>query len=342
VTAFARELAQPAADGKSLSRCRICSSARIDKRGSVEFIAGYDWPVFDCGACGCRFTAHDASAYDLLYSQPSSCYSRYAALSATAQAMFDRGDLAGLRAELSRSAKFCFIIERLSGLPRGARILEIGASRGHLAAYFILAGCDVTGVDVSPIAVAAARAAFGDHFVLAGDPRIEKAAPYDAIYHVGTIGCFADPLGATRDLLRLLKPGGVLAFNAPNRTSCGLPGQLWFDSAPPPDLVTMFPPGFWRAQFGDVAQVEEEIENEAPYGNLTFALRKFAGRRWRPPQPVALEQSGKRPAPSARGRDALWALIERAVRKVGIVTRLERLAPGHPSEFGLFVTMLKK
>ena len=48
------------------------------------------------------------------------------------------------------------------------------------------------------------------------DARIRAEAPYDFIYHVGMIGCVSDPVKLTRELLALLKPGGILLFNAPN------------------------------------------------------------------------------------------------------------------------------
>src|SRR5262249_49492552 len=147
------------------------------------------------------------------------------------------------------------------------------------------------GVEVSPKAIAAAAAAFGDYFVRARDPVIEAQAPYDVIFHVGTIGCVADPVGMTKRLLSLLKPRGRLLFNAPNRDGYTLRDQLWFDSAPPPDVVTLFPPGFWRDQFGDVALVSEEIEFCSPQQNLLIALRKLTRRKWRKPVPMPLKES---------------------------------------------------
>ena len=326
---------------RDVFRCRVCGSPQIVGAGTVEFYFGYASPIFDCAACGCRFTRHDAAAYDRLYALKSSCYSRYSEFVAAVKPLFDRGDLAALRAELEKSSRYRFVIETLAALPPAARLLEIGASRGHLTSYFILAGRDVTGVDVSPTAVAAATTAFGEHFVLAGDARIQARAPYDAIYHVGTIGCVGDPVAMTQELLRLLKPGGLLLFNAPNREACALQGQLWFDSAPPPDLVTLYRPGFWQ-RFAAAAQVQETVESESPQRNVVVALRRLFGRRWQRPQPMSLDRSRELSAlaPSASG--ALWSLAERATRKLAGLTGLDRLAPAQPSEYGLFVVMRKK
>jgi SAM-dependent methyltransferase len=325
-----------------LLRCRICGSEEITKRGEVEFYFGYAWPIYDCEDCGCRFTLHDSSTYDLLYSEQSSCYSRYIGQAQICKTLFDRGDLAGLRASLSQGSKYRFIIDEIDREPANARMLEIGSSRGHLTSYFILSGRNITGVEVSPKAIAAAAAAFGDYFVRAEDPAIEAQVPYDAIFHVGTIGCVADPIGMTERLLSLLKPGGRLLFNAPNRNGLTLRDQLWFESAPPPDIVTMFPPGFWRDRFVDVALVCEETESCAPEQNLLIALRRLGRRKWHKPVPMPLKESERWSAPAPTFRDILWQNLERAVRRTSRLTGIHRLAQSYPSEYGLFVQMVKK
>lgn len=325
-----------------ISHCRICGSKRITDRGDVEFYFGYAWPIYDCEDCGCRFTLHDNAAYDLLYSEQSSCYSRYTDQAETCKRLFDLRNRAGLRAVLSQASKYRFIIDAIDREAADARILEIGSSRGHLTSYFILCGRTITGVDVSPKAVAAARIAFGDYFVLAEDPAIEARAPYDVIFHIGTIGCVADPIGMTRQLLSMLKPGGRLLFNAPNRAACLLRDQLWFDSAPPPDVVTLYPHGFWRTQFREVADVKEFVEHESLVQNALIGLRLLARRRWRKPVPIALGQSNQRSAPQFRISDWLWASFERAVRRFGPATGLFAAAPARPQEYGLFVKMLKQ
>jgi len=104
-----------------------------------------------------------------------------------------------------------------------------------------------------------------EHLFQLGKPgrrvlRHRPSSGYDVIYHVGVIGCVADPIGLTTELLRMLRPGGKLLFNAPNRGGLHLNGQLWLDSAPPPDLVTLFPETFWKRRFSDVANVVERAE----------------------------------------------------------------------------------
>jgi len=325
--------------------CRVCGSPKITKVGTVEYYSGFAWPVFDCADCHSRFTKHDETIYDAMYEDSGSVYHVYGSLLEQTTRAFEDGDVESLRKFLSQGSKYRFVIDQVEQNTHARRLLEIGCSRGHLTSYFILAGYAVTGVDVSPAAIQSARQAFGNHFVLEGDPAIEAGAPYDVIYHVGTIGCVADPLGLTRRLLSLLKPGGALLFNSPNRESCWLSDQLWVDGAPPPDLVSIFPPGFWARQFSAEANVEEEIESCGSDTALKIGLGKLFGRRWKAPVPVPLNQTsdhyqnGNRPG---RPDDSSWRAFENLILRVGRRTGLSRLAPSKPAEFGVFVKMVRK
>jgi SAM-dependent methyltransferase len=331
----------PANEGTRLTCCRICKAENVKYCGDVEFYFGYAWSIYECGDCGCRFTSHDASTYDLLYSERSSCYSRYAIQADRCKLLFDRGDLAGLRAELSQASKYRFIIDEIERMPMHVRLVEFGSSRGHLTSYFILAGRRIVGIDVSPTAVAAAVAAFGEYFVQPGDTLVEAQASYDVVFHVGTIGCVSDPLGITTHCLNLLKPGGRLLFNAPNRDALNFRDQLWFESAPPPDVVTLFAPGFWRDRFSDVALVSEQIEPCGPEQSFLLWLRRLARRRWPRPSPMPLKDSEALPKATLKRGDRSWRTAERVLGKAARLSRLNRFAPAHPSEYGLFVSMVK-
>jgi SAM-dependent methyltransferase len=322
------------------SQCRICESKMIVKLGEVELYFGYALPIYDCNNCGCRFAPHDSSVYELLYSEQHSRYGHYIDYAQSCKALFDRCDLEGLRAKLSQIPKYRFIIEQTECRTPSARILEIGCSRGFLTSYFILGGCDVVGADVSHTAIAAARKAFGDLFMMVDDPIIAAQAPYDIIFHVGTIGCVADPIGMTTRLLNLLKPGGRLLFNAPNRNGLTLENQLWFESAPPPEIVTLFPPGFWHARFLATAQTDETVRFSAPQRNFINLLRRMAGRKWRKPIPIPLKGSGCSLTPPIG--HLLKHNLARAVGTVAAWTRFDRFAPRYPTEYGLYVQMTKK
>ncbi len=317
--------------------CRICGSAAVRTVGAVEYLKDFRLPLIDCDACGCRFTTHDATVHDRFHQGGTlSYYDEYSGLAARCESLFAAGNADGLKRELERWPKYRFIIEQVSRAPKHARILEVGSSRGYLAAYFILTGRPIRGVDVSTTAVQSARAAFGDHFSTHDAPDAYAGGPFDIIYHVGLIGCVADPIAMTRSLLARLTPLGTLLFNAPNLHALRLRGQLWMDSAPPPDLVTLFPPGFWRRQFSAVADVDETIERLSADDSLAQAARELVRVPWQSPAPKPMSARAMAWQQPAGGvRDVVARVLAKAARTAGLAGLVTR----RPAEFGLFVSM---
>src|SRR5207253_2971715 len=127
------------------------------------------------------------------------------------------------------------------------------------------------------------------------------------------IGCVGDPIGLTKQLLTLLKPGGRLLFNAPNRSALHLNGQLWLDSAPPPDVVTLFPEGFWKRHFSNEADVVEGVEMLPADHAAMVGLRSLSGRRWRKPEPQLLGAAGVRCHHWPQRTEGGWRFFERCV-----------------------------
>lgn len=319
--------------------CRICGSDAAHSLGEVEYLRGFRWMVYDCAACGCRFTKHDETVHENLHLAGAiSYYGDYRRLADGCRACFGRKDAEGLRELLSVSPKYKFVIDQLSPLPRNSRLLEVGCSRGYLTSWFILEGRDILGVDVSVEAIQSARKDFGEHFAMADAPEVKTRAPYDAIFHAGMIGCVRDPVGLTRQLLSLLKPGGMLCFNAPNRDACRRKGQLWLDSAPPPDLVTLFPPGFWARQFDAEAAVREDVLMHGDDPSCGIRLRNLLGPVWRPPVPADRFEPGAARDHASGMRE--WVI--RAIARLARVTGLSALAKPWPTDFGLHVTMRVK
>jgi SAM-dependent methyltransferase len=323
--------------------CRVCGATTTRDLGEVEYLAGFSWKVRDCASCGCRFTTHDASIHNRLHETGAiSSYSAYRTLADEAGRLFAAKNVQGLRQFLTATgSKYRFIIEEAERHAPEASFLEAGCSRGYLTSYLLLTGRRVLGVDASAEAVAAACAQFGNHFALVDAPEMTARAPYDVIYHVGTIGCVGDPLGLTNRLLDLLKPGGSLLFNAPNVEACHLPRQLWLDSAPPPDLVTLFPPGFWKEQYRGRAEVIETVEMLPADQSFRIWLSKLAQRPWQ--KPVAQQLAAPTSEASAWHQSSgyAWTQFVRVATKLAKVTRLANLTPRLPHDFGIFVKMTK-
>jgi 2-polyprenyl-6-hydroxyphenyl methylase / 3-demethylubiquinone-9 3-methyltransferase len=125
-------------------------------------------------------------------------------------------------------ARFCYfrgvLARRPGGAAAGLRVLDIGCGGGFLAEEFAALGCQVTGIDPSPVSVGAARrhaAERGlriDYRVGAGE---ELPVP-DASFG---LACCCDVLEHVTDVdrvigevARVLEPGGLFLFDTINRT----------------------------------------------------------------------------------------------------------------------------
>lgn len=100
------------------------------------------------------------------------------------------------------------------------RILDLGCAAGAITHYLSTFGCDVTGVDLEPLAIMKARGLFpGLHFEIAnatdlpfGDENFDKAVAADFVEHVDA-QTFLDVCAEVR---RVLVPEGTFALYAPN------------------------------------------------------------------------------------------------------------------------------
>ncbi|MFI9555365.1 class I SAM-dependent methyltransferase [Nonomuraea endophytica] len=100
-----------------------------------------------------------------------------------------------------------------------ASTLELGFGRGHAVAALAIKGIDATGIDLSPVQVAAAQAQWGHlpnaHFVQA-DVLEHVAATdqrWDAIYSIFGAFWFTDPEQLLPLIRQRLAPGGRFVFS---------------------------------------------------------------------------------------------------------------------------------
>jgi 2-polyprenyl-6-hydroxyphenyl methylase/3-demethylubiquinone-9 3-methyltransferase len=124
-----------------------------------------------------------------------------------------------------RFAYFLDVLARRQGTALdGLRVLDIGCGGGFLAEEFAAVGCEVTGIDPSPVSIGAARshaAAAGlriGYLIASG----EQLPVPDAVFDVA---CCCDVLEHVSDVdrvisqtARVLKPGGLYLFDTINRT----------------------------------------------------------------------------------------------------------------------------
>lgn len=274
-------------------KCRICDHPETTLVENVQFYVDFSAPVFDCPSCGSRFAESQPALYETFHANGAHYYAtRMRAWTDTAKELFDRKDVEGLRRQVGQfHFAMPYIIDAFEGAA-AKDVLEVGCAWGYNSSYFLLAGYDLLGVDISATAVEQAAKAFGDHFCTIDDPRYGEQKKFDAIFHVGTIGCVDRPIEFTRMLLDKLKPGGVLVFNAPTRRPADQLDAPWIWGACPPDLVTLFSDSFWQQQFGAETEVRTKILDHDAASSLR--IRRDRKRRRQPDRGRLLEpKSGK-------------------------------------------------
>ncbi|HZC74466.1 MAG TPA: class I SAM-dependent methyltransferase [Gaiellaceae bacterium] len=187
------------------------------------------------------------------------------------------------------------LVEALDPQP-GERWLDVGCGAGNVAELAAGAGARVTGIDLSPrlIGVATARAEAGGFEV---DYRVGDAENLDAedasfdkvTSSVGMI--FApDHDAAARELARVTRPGGRLAFSA--WTPEGTIGQMFRAFAPfqPPPQPGAGVPLAWgeepyvREKLGDAFELSIErrmshFEDESPEHAWEYFAPRFGPTR---------------------------------------------------------------
>ncbi len=124
-----------------------------------------------------------------------------------------------------RFGYFCRVLTKTLGLdPRGLRALDVGCGGGLLAEEFAKLGYAVTGVDPSKPSIVAAREHAQKaglaitYLVGAGEDLAFPEKSFDLVYCCDVLEHVEDPDRVIAESARVLKRGGVYAFDTINRT----------------------------------------------------------------------------------------------------------------------------
>jgi cyclopropane fatty-acyl-phospholipid synthase-like methyltransferase len=146
-----------------------------------------------------------------------------------------------------------FLVSQAQWLSPGMRVLDVAAGEGRNAVWMARQGCEVLGIDISPLAVEkagrlAAEAGVRVAFEVA-DVRAWHWPPeaFDAV--VSIFIQFAAPgerSAVFEGMKRTLRPGGVLIMQGYT------PKQIEYKTGGPPQAEHMYTEALLRAAFGDL------------------------------------------------------------------------------------------
>jgi SAM-dependent methyltransferase len=108
---------------------------------------------------------------------------------------------------------------RLSGLPAGARVADLGCGSGIFTDLLRRAGYTTVGLDISPKLIAVGRSKFPGLELIEGDAEnlpFERES-LDGVLLSGLVHHFPDPTRLAAEVGRVLKPGGRFVAFDPNR-----------------------------------------------------------------------------------------------------------------------------
>lgn len=321
---------------RKLISCRACGDSSEKVVCEFSGLSGRQFGSAQCSKCGCWSAEYDESAHLDLHRENNSVYGQHNQKASLVKQAFARGDIKRLRKLLiADDPKNRHVLRAIDELAPRSSVVEFGCSRGYLSTYAILRGHNFIGVDVSLDAINSARADFGPYFTLESDFSYEDGL-FDLVYHVGTVGCVADPACFIESQKAALKvSGGRLLFNSPNVASAVALGDPWVRGTLPPDLTLLFSEQYWTDVFANT-QCSVTAALDTPYKSTRRRSIDFASATRQLRANVERRDVGHH-VHSALGPNSIKALLRPLAVAFCWFLYAAKVLDRVPAEFGIWV-----
>lgn len=117
------------------------------------------------------------------------------------------------------NARIIAAFQRLTGLPAGARVADLGCGSGAFTERLRQAGYNATGIDISPKLIAVGKSKYPGLDLIEGD--VEhlpfESGSFDGVMLSGLVHHFPDPARCAAETFRILRSGGRFMAFDPNR-----------------------------------------------------------------------------------------------------------------------------
>ena len=109
-------------------------------------------------------------------------------------------------------------------VPRNGRILDYGCGAGAVGGYIASKGYAVDALDIPSKTLDFVRTEMGDRFkdIITAGTRALKEKEYDLVITLDALEHTLDPLNIVKDILKSLKPSGLLYISFPKETDFSL------------------------------------------------------------------------------------------------------------------------
>ena len=212
----------PATARFTVVNCPVCQGTRLQKEFTVE-----GFGIMRCQDCG------------LLLTNPQPSDAELARIYGEDYFLVEKNEAGQRHVDALKQGTadlYLDLLERF-GLPKGARLLEVGSGQGDFLVRAQGRGMDVTGVEYSEHANGIARGKLGNQGrVLKGEVGDVQPAdgPFDVVAFSDVIEHVRDPAAFLDHVHLLLKPGGVVFVATPSRDSWSakLLGRRWMEFKP--------------------------------------------------------------------------------------------------------------